>query len=277
MVPNPGRRVAAGVFHSCQKIRPLRPIRPIRPMLSFQEFFAQHFAPQLAAEQARDAQHRDEAFVNCTHTVCDLELRPMTPYDLLLMQGCGNPFIAGGVLTPEAIAQFLAILAEPAPRGWWERRRFFRRIAAQPYGQAVAQIRAYLTRTFYASGIASSDQSDPSDQSDQTDRTTQTPAALCVIAPLIASIACETGWAESELMAMPLAKLFQYRRAIAEAKGGQEFYAPADKIISRALEAYGRYTAGQWPSPAPGASQSPLPTKDQSDPSDPSNPSDSSR
>ena len=234
-------------------------------MLSFEQFFAQHFAPQLAAEQARDAQHRDEAFVNCTHTVCGIELRSMTPYDLLLMQGCGNPFIAGGVLTPEAIAQFLAILAEPAPRGWWERRRFFRRIAAQPYGQAVAQIRAYLARTFYAAGIASSDQSDPSNPPDASDTTApQPPAALCLIAPLIASIACETDWAESELMAMPLAKLFQYRRAIAEAKGGHEFYAPADKIISRALEAYGRYTAGQWPEPTPGASQSPHHAEDPS-------------
>lgn len=225
-------------------------------MLSFQEFFAQHFAPLLAAEQARDAQHRDEAFVNCTHTACDLELRPMTPYDLLLMQGCGNPFIAGGVLTPEAIAQFLAILAEPAPRGWWERRRFFRRIAAQPYGQAVAQIRAYLARTFYASGISSSDPSDPSNPPDPSDSSAPQPPAppapLCLIAPLIASIACETGWAESELMAMPLPKLFQYQRAIAEAKGGQQFYAPADKIISRALEAYARHQ------------------KDQPDPSNPS-------
>jgi hypothetical protein len=225
-------------------------------MLTFEQFFAEHMAPLYAAEQARDAQHRDEAFVATTHTVCGVELRPMSPYELHLLQALENPFIVGGAITPESIAQYCALLAEPAPRGWWARRRFFRVLARQPYARAVAEIRAYQTRIFYASGATTEDS--PSPNSDLPSPGASAPAPLSLIAPLITSVAMATGWSESELMSMPLPKLFQYQRAIQQQQGqGDTFYAPADRLISRALEQYTRYLSIA------------------KDPSDPSAPSDS--
>lgn len=233
-------------------------------MLTFPQFFAEHMAPLYAAEQARDAQHRDEAFVATTHTVCGVELRPMSPYDLHLLQALENPFIVGGAITPESIAQYCALLAEPAPRGWWARRRFFRTLARQPYATAVAEIRAYQTRLFYASGApATEDPSDPqvSGLSPQVSPGASAPAPLSLIAPLITSVAMATGWSEAELMSMPLSKLFQYQRAIQQQQGtGDTFFAPADRLISRALEQYARYlSSAKDPS-------------NQSDPSAPPNP-----
>lgn len=206
--------------------------------LPFEAFFHERYGAQYAAELAHEEQLHDEAFAACTHTVCGHELRGMSAYDLLLLHGCENPFVCGGSLTPAAIAQFVALLAEPAPRGWWARRRFFRRLAAYSYPRACAEIKAYVARMFASSGLPQASV-DP-----QVSAEAGPPLSMCFLAPLVLRIAAETGWAEADILAMRLDKLFQYRRAIDLRAGGTAPLPAANRFLSEALQAYGPYVAG---------------------------------
>jgi len=223
------------------------PSSPAQPV-SFEQFWHDSFAERHAAERAQEAQLQDEAFAGCTHTVCGLELRGMSAHDLLLLHGCGNPFVTGGALVPAALAQFLAILVEPAPRGWLARHRFFARVASYPYGKAVTEIKAYVRRMFASSGIALAQTPDPESQSSGG---AEGPALnMCFVAPLVIRIASETGWAEADILSMRLDKLFQYRRAMDLRAGGKEPMAPSDRLLSEALAEYNLYLAGMVPMPA---------------------------
>lgn len=226
------------------------PSSPLQAPCSFEQFWHERYSARHSAERAEEAQLQDEAFAGCTHTVCGLELRGMSVHDLLLLHGCGNPFVTGGALVPAAIAQFLAILVEPAPRGWLGRRRFFSRIACYPYGMAVTEIKAYVRRMFAFSGIAMA--SDPQASGPAAFASEAAPALnMCFVAPLVVRIASETGWAEADILAMRLDKLFQYRRAMDLRAGGKEPLAPSDRLLSQALADYNKYLAELNQPPTP--------------------------
>lgn len=205
--------------------------------LTFEQYWQEHYARRHQAARCAEEQHLDEAFAGCTHTVCGLELRGLSAYDLLLLHGCGNPFVTGGDLRPADIAQFLAILVEPAAHGWLARRRFFRHVANYPYLRACAELKAYVARMFSASGWSGA-------APDSGAAPVGNPAInLCFLAPLVIRVAAETGWAESDILSMRIDRLFQYQRAIDLRAGGKLPFAPSDKLISEALGDYANYLA----------------------------------
>lgn len=218
------------------------------PRLSFEEFYATYFAPLHRAELAREEQWQDEAFADTTHTVCGLQLRGMTAHDLLLLHGCDNPFVTGGPITPEHVAQFLALLVEPAPRGWWARRRFFRYLRALPYAKAVADIRGYRERMFAFADlpVAPGRVGQPS-----SDAAGAAPVPMSFLAPLVIGLAAGTGWSEADILSLRLDKLFQYRRALHARDTGRLGYAAADHWVSRALTAFDHYRATGETPPTP--------------------------
>lgn len=207
----------------------------------FAWFWERHFAAAHAAELALEEQYQQEAFLDATHTVAGFELRGMTPRDLLLLQGCDSPFVVGGRVDPAHIAQFLALLSVPAPRGWWSRRRFFARIRALPYGATVAAIDAYLKRIFSAGGAARSD-------SGSASAGTAPRISMCFLAPLVMQLAGKTGWPERDILDLRLDRLFQYRRALDYHEGGKLPLPSADRRISECCAMMDRYLAtGELP------------------------------
>ncbi|WP_438481368.1 hypothetical protein [Oleiharenicola lentus] len=213
-----------------------------RVEISFDEFYAKYFLPKQQKLQAQDAQWRDEAFVAGPITVCGLPLRGMTPYDLGILHGLENPFVVGGQVTPERVAQFLAVLVDPPPRGWWRRRKFIRHVAAYSFASSIREIRDYVKRMFYASDVAFVEPGDkPSNQGSR-------PEPLSIVSSVVMSLASHTGWSETEILQMRLARVFQYRKAIAERQAGAPSFSYSDKVVSEALEAHGRYMAtGELP------------------------------
>lgn len=203
--------------------------------MSLEQFWHERFAAAHTAERAREEQWQDEAFAACTHTVCGLELRGMTAYDLLVLHGCSNSFICGGKVAPGAVRQFLALLVDPAPQGWFARRSFFRAIEGYNYADTVREIRAFVDRMFAASGIK---QAAPGAGGDSAE-----PINLCFLAPLVVRIASDTGWSEADILGMRLDKLFQYRRALDLRAGSRNPLAASDRLISDALAAYNEYLA----------------------------------
>jgi len=202
--------------------------------ITFEEFWVARYAEKHAAARAKESQLHDEAFTGCTHTVCALELRGMTCYDLLLLHGCSNPFIVGGQLVPAAIAQFLAVLVQPAPSSWWSRRKFFRHIARYPYPDAVAEIKAYVSR--FISQVSTRSLVDDTETPEVSP-----PLNMCFLAPLVIRVAAETGWSESDILSMRVDRLFQYDRAAELRKGGKDSLARSDRLLSEALAEYNVY------------------------------------
>lgn len=219
--------------------------------ITFEQFWAEHFAPRHAALLAEEQAWQEEAFAAQPHTVCGLELRGMTAYDLLLLHGCESPFVVGGLIQPAHIAQFLSLLCEPAPRGWWARLRFFRHVARLPYPEAVREIKAYVARMFASSDLPVSSPS-PSSLSPSPAEPASPALNMCFLAPLVLRLAKETGWSESDILSMRLDKLFQYRRAAEAQATGKTGFPKADKLLSEALTAYDTFRqTGQPPALLP--------------------------
>lgn len=215
--------------------------------LSFEQFWHENYAARHAEERMREAQLQDEAFIDCTHTVCGLELRGMSAYDLLLLHSCDNPFVVGGTIAPAHIAQFAAVLAQPAPSGWFGRRRFFAQVARYPYAHAVAELQSFVVRMFASSGI---NITKPKQSESAGIVSSAEPLNMCFLAPLVVKIAGDTGWAEADILAMRLDKLFQYGKALERRAGGKESLAPSDRLLSQALADYSRYLAELQPAAA---------------------------
>lgn len=208
------------------------------PRLSPDAFWNAHIRPLYEAELAREQQFQDEAFADTTLTVAGFELRAMSAYDLLLLHGCGSPFVTGGPITPAHIAQFISLLVEPAPRSWFQRRRFFARVRELPYRATCAAIEEYLNRMFISSGLSRGHERQRVEDSEAH----SAPALpMSFLTPLVLGIAAETGWPEREILSMRLDKLFQYRREIARRHTGEAGLPGADRWISKFLEHYNRY------------------------------------
>jgi hypothetical protein len=178
--------------------------------ISVEQLWADKYAALHAAAEAEEAARRAEDFIDISRTVCGLELRAITPRDLLYLDYAGSPFIRGGEIKECHIPQFLWQLCEPQPRGWWAERRFYRHVGALIYDDSVAEIRRYLDRTFADAPSAGRD--------DGTGR----PIGTSFVAPLIVRIAAGIpSLTPVAIMDTPIAQLFQFRKILALESGAR--------------------------------------------------------
>ena len=147
----------------------------------------------------REGDVRDASFLDLTTSICGVEIRQMTPRDLLILDGVGNPLVVGGLPTPAHVAQFLWLLSpkfKPNSKGrQWIFTAGIRRIN---YIAAVRDCRKYVADTFMDSP-GSSGESYPY-------------ASWC--AHMVANIALHFGWTHEVVLSTPLKQLFQYLKCI---------------------------------------------------------------
>ncbi len=171
-------------------------------MISVEQLWQDKYAALHAAAEAEEGARRAEDFIDVSRTVCGLELRAMTPRDLLYLDYSGSPFIRGGEIGGEHAAQFLWQLSDPQPRGWWSEKRFFRHCAALNYDDSVAQIQKFLERTFADGPRRGGEPGEP--------------IGTSFVAPLIVRIAAGIpSLTPPAIMDTPLPQLFQYQKIIA--------------------------------------------------------------
>lgn len=205
-------------------------------MISFEQLWASKYAALAAAETAREDERRAEDFLDVTRTICGLEVRALTPRDLLHLDYAGSPFIRGGEIGGEHVAQFLWQIHEPSPRGWWSERMFFRHCARLDYDESVSQIRAYLARTFADAPKGGADGK---------------PIGTSFVAPLIVRIAAGIpSLTPPAIMDTPVAQLFQYQKILAleEArKTGGKFSdpSPIERLLGECLDECNRLNAAE--------------------------------
>jgi len=198
--------------------------------MSPEELWATRYAQRHAEERAREEARREQAFLDLPMLVAGETLRPMTPRDLLLLNGIDSPFVCPGEVQPEHVAAFFWVLHTDnhGHDSWRQRRRkrsLLGRLAPQPFEFLVAEARDYIDEVFQDSprGTVASGE--------------RRPLGTCFLAPLVVNVALETGWSQHEILGTPLARLFQYMKAIRAREAGKEFTdtSPSDRLMDEFL------------------------------------------
>lgn len=195
-----------------------------------QELWATKFARRFAEEQAAEEARREQAFLDIPTDVCGEPLRLMTPQDLLILNGINSPFVCPREEQAVDVPIFLWVLhaANDGAKTWRNRRRrdaMIKRVAVRSFASCIKEITDYVDGIFLDA---------PAGGGSDTERR---PLGACFLAPLIVSLAVETGWAQKEIMGTPLPRLFQYRKAIRARELGKEFkdFSPSDRLTGEFL------------------------------------------
>ena len=159
--------------------------------------------PEYKAALDREALTRSAAFLGVTELIGGVEVQPLTLLHLCRLECVGSPFVKGGVPMPEDVALFLwAVSKEYDPKAWFKRWRFCRRVSKLSYAVMVANIREYLDEAFLDA---------PEGRGNGF-----TAPYWSSYAGIVANIAAEFGWSESEIVNMPLKRVWQYDRIAAK-------------------------------------------------------------
>jgi hypothetical protein len=164
--------------------------------------------PIVAIPGLREAVEQEQSirlggFFGVPVTLCGEEVNPLTPRHVIELEHCGSPFIVGGDIRPEDIAQLVWCvsveragtapdLAEPAKFG------LAARLGSLPYDECVGDCRA-----FYEDAMMDA----PSIKASGVPH-------VSWAAGLVDLIASQYGWDEGRILNTPLLRLWQYRRAI---------------------------------------------------------------
>lgn len=164
---------------------------------------------------------RDAAFLEVPETICGIEVLPMTPRHFILLDAIGCPCVRGGTTSAEEIARFLWIISPEfrTVKTWFDRRvraRFVRRCRKINVAEADKQIETYIEEAFQDSPGAQSGAAKVLDWS--------------WIAALVHQSAAHYHWSESDILNLPLKRLFQYSRICKREENPRAiFFNPRDK------------------------------------------------
>lgn len=173
--------------------------------------------PGLREAVKRENDIRDAAFLDLTTDICGVKIRQMTPRDLLILDGIGNPLMSGELPSPERLAEFLWLLSPRyANRALLRRFLFGRSIRRLDYMAAVKACWRYIEDTFQDSPGNSGVSAMPY-------------AGWC--AHLVNSMAINYHWSEETILNTPLKRIFQYLKCIRRHHDPQApMHNPSDKL-----------------------------------------------
>lgn len=212
--------------------------------VSFHELWISKYLPKWREQLVRETEARGIAFLDTPHTVAGEELRALTPRDLLLLDGLGNPFTCGGDIGAGDIGQFFWLLHvhnDPA-RPWrsaWRKGRMIGRLRKRNYDAIVDAVMEFLEIMLMDVGGA------PSKRAEGPQLHTS------FLAPLLAGLAADMGGSDPAsglpLIESPLPRLLQYRKALDAKKLGKDFrdHAPSDAWLVECNEEANQINAAE--------------------------------
>lgn len=173
--------------------------------------------PGLREAIKRENDIRDASFLDLTTSICGVEIRQMTPRDLLILDGIGNPLMSGQLPSPAQLAEFLWLLSPRYAVGAPVRRFLFgRSIRRLSYMAAVKACWRYIEDTFQDSPASSGASAMPY-------------AGWC--AHMIVGLSSNPVEAEGLILNTPLKRLFQYMKCIRRRNDPQSpVHNPSDKL-----------------------------------------------
>jgi hypothetical protein len=177
----------------------------------------QEMLAELRVAIKRENDIRDASFLDLTTNIGGVAIRQMTPRDLLILDGVGNPLVTGGLPSPDQLAEFLWLLS---PRfkansllAQWI---FILGIRKMDFLSSVKACQKYVEDTFQDSPASGGPPSTPY-------------AGWC--AHLVHNIATHYGWSRREIINLSLKELFQYLKRIRRHNDPQcPMHNPSDKV-----------------------------------------------
>lgn len=199
--------------------------------MTAEELWATKYAHRHAEQRALEDARREQAFLDLPILVAGEPLRPMTPLDLLLLNGAESPFVCPRPVEPGDVALFYWVLHfdNDGTHGWRNNRRKSRllaRLANLPVEPLIVGAREYVEEIFLDAPTSSKERGDE-----------KRPLGTCFLAPLVVGVALETGWSQDEILRTPLPRLFQYFKAIRARQEGKDFVdtSPSDALTGEFL------------------------------------------
>lgn len=180
------------------------------PLLKFSDI------PGFREAIKRENDVRDASFLDLTTNIGGVAIRQMTPRDMLILDGIGNPVMSGQLPSQDQLAQFLWILSPEFTLSKLKAWNFGRRIRKLDYLATAKACFKYVEETFQDSPGGSGINSTPY-------------AGWC--AHLVNSIAINYGWPEEKILNLPLKRLFQYLKCVRRYNNPDSpTHNPSDKV-----------------------------------------------
>lgn len=149
------------------------------------------YAPRITEARERDAHAQDEAFLRLPLTLHDRRVGPLTVEKFLLLEQLGNRLVVKGDPGPDDVAAFLWVLSpdfDPDPKAG---KRAMKKFNRRNWHFYLPDLYEYLGKVAeFARGKSAS-----------------TPSAW--VAGLVDMLASQYGWPVAQIMATPMAQVFQ--------------------------------------------------------------------
>jgi hypothetical protein len=166
----------------------------------------------------RERYVRASSFIDAPELICGIKVRPLAVSHLAILDSLGNAFVTGGKdYGVDDICAFLWVVSLEFKAFDIEARdNFVSRLAARDAEELAAGIVDFLVEAFQDSPQSSGQAGD----------------SFCAwVATYVDTLASEYGWGESEILAMPLKRVFQYIRLIRKRNDPKvSFIDPSDKV-----------------------------------------------
>lgn len=135
--------------------------------------------------------------LNLNTRICGVEIRQMTLRHLIILEGIDSPLLCNRTPLPEQVVQFLWVLSPKFSKSDLKLSRFIESARVIPYGEAVVQIRRFISDTFQdsppSSGIRKWD-----------------PPQVSFAASMIYILTTVLHWSREVILDLPLKEAFQY-------------------------------------------------------------------
>ena len=176
--------------------------------------------PGYAKAVAHEGAVRDGSylsFLNINEYICGVPVMPLSILHFLILDGIGNPFIVGGKPSPDRVAQFLWTVSTEFKTGTpGQRDDFIKSISKIDFELAKQQIADYVSDSIMDAPAGAGPVTIPQ---------------ASFVATLVDAIASEYHWAEKDIVAMPLKRVFQYIKLIQRRNNpSAPVFNPSDKV-----------------------------------------------
>jgi hypothetical protein len=212
---------------------------------AFDLFCEENYVPAWREAKQDEEARRAEAFLDVGRPVAGIPLRPLTPQDVLVLDGFGSPFVRGQTVdaTPEHIIAVLWLLRARVPSGLLGRLfgwRLHRATLLRRWRSEEQRLRDHAELNLWFEA-AFADNDCPREASTSTPRQSAQPIGVHFLAGLLGGVCADLGAIDPAtgrpLIESPLARLFQYQKILRVRREGERFvdFSGADRIKAQAL------------------------------------------
>jgi hypothetical protein len=227
----------------------------------YHQLWAEKYVPRYAAEQQEEQSRRNEDFVDVPRLVAGQMLRPITAWDLFILDGAGSPMVtsAAPYAKPSELAFFLWYQrADPKPRFWPSlmRDRFIYRLKLRyaKNGTYTDQFLADLGACLNFVDATFADNRGGTQLDENGNPVKRQPPSVCFLASILVTLASEIGPVDplngEPLAQIPLGRLWQYQRVLERKHGAKPMLNDSDAMKSECLIEAQRLFAEQAASPS---------------------------